>query len=168
MDGFGHRELCISQDNICLYFKSSKQHLSENRDPCMLLFTVFSNCWHYPLITGCIRDMIERPLGCRAVISFPSEIKREAAVWIMIPVCFLCTRAISLIRFQASSLLFLTKKPSERERDKLYCGGKRRGMYSMQNKSQTSNRGDQWTPWWSRRLWQSWAFVWAEFSIFWG
>lgn len=49
---------CVSQDNICLYFKSSKQRLSEKRDPCMLLFSVFSNCWHYPLVTGCVRDMI--------------------------------------------------------------------------------------------------------------
>lgn len=63
----------------------------------------------------------------------------------MIPGCFLCTRAISLIRFQASSLLFLTKKPSERERQ-IVLWGKGRGMCSMQNKEQMSRMGDQWMP----------------------
>lgn len=54
----------------------------------------------------------------------------------MIPGCFLCTRAISLIRFQASSLLFLTKKPSEKETNRIV--EKRRGMCSMQSKGQMS------------------------------
>lgn len=52
----------------------------------------------------------------------------------MIPGCFLCTRAISLIRFQASSLLFLTKKPSEKETNCIVEKG--RGMCSMQSKGQ--------------------------------
>lgn len=54
----------------------------------------------------------------------------------MIPGCFLCTWAISLIRFQASSLLFLTKKPSEKETNCIV--EKRRGMCSMQSKEQMS------------------------------
>ena len=46
----------------------------------MLLLGVFSIPWHYPLIMGCVHDRIQRPLGCRAVIRFPSETEREAAV----------------------------------------------------------------------------------------
>ena len=83
----------------------------------------------------------------------------------MIPGCFLCTRAISLIRFQASSLLFLTKKPSERERDKLYCEEKGEECVPCRIKS-------KWVEWEIsgcpviRPTWQSQACVWAEFSIF--
>lgn len=73
MNGFGHGQFCISQGNICLYLKPRAQPLSEDRDLCTLSSTVFSNCSHYPLMMGCVHEMMQRPLDCTAVISSPQK-----------------------------------------------------------------------------------------------